>query len=95
MTMMLLETWLIPITALLIEGGSLTGGSLSRSASVLRIARILRVFRTARIIRVARGLAKQREEGAGRSREPDRSGSVTGRRWKNGGFCLGPGSQRL
>ncbi|CAK9026451.1 unnamed protein product [Durusdinium trenchii] len=53
-TMMLLETWLIPITALLIEGGSLTGGSLSRSASVLRIARILRVFRTARIIRVAR-----------------------------------------
>lgn len=56
--MMLLETWLIPLTAFIIEGGFTArqddGSKISRSASVLRIARILRVFRTARIIRVAR-----------------------------------------
>lgn len=57
--MMLLETWLIPLTAFIIEGGFTArsqddGANISRSASVLRIARILRVFRTARIIRVAR-----------------------------------------
>ena len=57
--MMLLETWLIPLTAFIIEGGFTVhsqddGANISRSASVLRIARILRVFRTARIIRVAR-----------------------------------------
>lgn len=49
--MMLLETWLVPVAALIIEGSS---EGPPRSASVLRIARILRVFRTARIIRVAR-----------------------------------------
>lgn len=57
--MMLLETWLIPLTAFIIEGGFTVrpqdeGANLAGSASVLRIARILRVFRTARIIRVAR-----------------------------------------
>eukprot|EP00438_Fugacium_kawagutii_P012315 Skav221946 [mRNA] locus=scaffold195:486478:491102:+ [translate_table: standard] len=53
--MMLLETWLIPVAAFIIEGGFSQpedGANISRSASVLRIARILRVFRTARIIRV-------------------------------------------
>ena len=49
--MMLLETWLVPVAALIVEGSS---EGPPRSASVLRIARILRVFRTARIIRVAR-----------------------------------------
>ena len=55
--MMLLETWLIPLTAFIAEGGFQPpedGANISRSASVLRIARIMRVFRTARIIRVAR-----------------------------------------
>lgn len=56
--MMLLETWVIPLTAFIVEGGfqppADDGANISRSASVLRIARIMRVFRTARIIRVAR-----------------------------------------
>lgn len=56
--MMLLETWVIPLTAFIAEGGfqppAEDGANISRSASVLRIARIMRVFRTARIIRVAR-----------------------------------------
>ncbi|CAJ1388363.1 unnamed protein product, partial [Effrenium voratum] len=53
--LMVLETWLIPLAALLMQGSeSSNQAGMARSASVLRVARILRVLRTARIIRVAR-----------------------------------------
>ena len=53
--LMVLETWLVPVVALMIEGSGAGGSSaVGRSATVLRIARVLRVLRTARIMRVAR-----------------------------------------
>ena len=51
---MVLETWLVPAVALLLEGTGGGSSAVGRSATVLRVARILRVLRTARIVRVAR-----------------------------------------
>ena len=52
--LMVLETWLVPLVAILIEGTGGGASAVGRSATVLRVARILRVLRTARIVRVAR-----------------------------------------
>ena len=52
--LMVLETWLVPLIAVTIEGSGSGASAVGRSATVLRVARILRVLRTARIVRVAR-----------------------------------------
>ena len=51
---MVVETWLIPIVDMIIEGVAGAGSGMGRSASAFRTVRVLRVLRTARIIRVAR-----------------------------------------
>jgi len=51
---MLLETWTVPLVAIIVEGAENEASAVGRTPTVLRIARILRVLRTARIARVAR-----------------------------------------
>lgn len=52
-SMMVLETWLIPLVSLL-SGGMNGGTDVARSASILRIARVMRVLRTARVAKLVR-----------------------------------------
>lgn len=52
-SMMVLETWLIPLVTLL-SGGMDGSTDVARSASILRIARVMRVLRTARVARLVR-----------------------------------------
>lgn len=52
-SMMVLETWLIPLVSLL-SGGMNGSTDVARSASILRIARVMRVLRTARVAKLAR-----------------------------------------
>ena len=52
-SMMVLETWLIPLVSLL-SGGMDGSTDVARSASILRIARVMRVLRTARVARLVR-----------------------------------------
>ena len=53
-TMMVAETWIVPMFVLIMDDSDGNGSNLGRTVSILRVARALRVLRTARIVRVAR-----------------------------------------